>query len=119
MKKERVVITGLGTINAVSGSAPEFSAALKQGVCGIRPLTVFDTTGYRTRTGGEVKNLVPAKMLPPEFTIKRMSRSDIMAMAAALEALSDAGLFPFPDDLRENAGVRPQVIRERKKSRSA
>jgi len=105
MDKERVVITGLGTINAVSGNAPEFSAALKQGVCGIGPLTVFDTTGYRTRTGGEVKNFVPAKMLPPEFPIKRMSRSDIMAMAAALEALSDAGLFPFPDDLQENAGV--------------
>jgi len=105
MDKERVVITGLGTINAIAGNASEFSSALRQGVCGIGPVTVFDTTGFRTRTGGEVRNFVPAKMLPPEFSIKRMSRSDLMAMAAALEALSDAGLFPFPDELRADAGV--------------
>ena len=59
MEKERVVITGLGTVNAIAGSAPEFSAALRQGVCGIGPVTVFDTTDYRTRTGGEVKNFFP------------------------------------------------------------
>ncbi|MDF1592198.1 MAG: beta-ketoacyl-[acyl-carrier-protein] synthase family protein [Desulfobacterales bacterium] len=105
MEKERVVITGLGTINAIAGNAPEFSAALGQGVCGIGPVTVFSTTDFRTRTGGEVKNFVPGKMLPRQFSIKRMSRSDLMAMAAALEALRDAGLFPFPEELQADAGV--------------
>lgn len=105
MAKERVVITGLGTINAIAGNASEFSSALRQGACGIGPVTVFDTTGFRTRTGGEVKNLVPIEMLPPGFSIKRMSRSDLMAMAAAIEALNDAGLFPFPDELQAETGV--------------
>jgi 3-oxoacyl-[acyl-carrier-protein] synthase II len=105
MEKERVVITGLGTVNAISGSASEFSTALRQGVCGIGPVTVFDTTGFRTRTGGEVKNFSPQGMIPPEFSLKRMSRSDRMALAAALEALNDAGLFPVPEVLQAEAGV--------------
>ena len=105
MEKERVVITGLGTINAIAGSASKFSAALRQGVCGIGPVTVFDTTDFRTRNGGEVKNFVPSERIPPEFSLKRMSRSDRMAMAAVLEALSDAGLFPFPEIRRTDTGV--------------
>lgn len=105
MEKERVVITGLGTVNAIAGNAPEFSAAMRKGVCGIGPVTVFDTADFRSRTGGEVRNFVFGKMLPPEFSIKRMSRSDLMAMAAALEALKDAGLFPFPKDLQADTGV--------------
>ncbi len=105
MERERVVITGLGTINAIAGSASKFSAALRQGVCGIGPVTVFDTTDFRTRNGGEVKNFVPSERIPPEFSLKRMSRSDRMAMAAVLEALSDAGLFPFPEIRRTDTGV--------------
>ncbi len=105
MKKERVVITGLGTVNAIAGSVSEFSEALRQGVCGIGPVTVFDTTDFRTHIGGEVKNFLPREMIPSEFSLKRMSRSDRMAMAAALEALRDAGLFPFPEVLQADTGV--------------
>jgi 3-oxoacyl-[acyl-carrier-protein] synthase II len=105
MKKERVVITGLGTVNAIAGSASEFSTALRKGVCGIGPVTVFDTTEFRTHTGGEVKSFVPRQMIPPEFSLKRMSRTDRMAMTAALEALRDAGLFPFPEVLQPDTGV--------------
>jgi 3-oxoacyl-[acyl-carrier-protein] synthase II len=105
MKKERVVITGLGTINAIAGSVPEFYGALRNGVCGIGPVTVFDTTDFKTHTGGEIKRFIPQEMIPPEFSIKRMSRSDIMAMAAAMEALKTAGLFPVPDGLPADIGV--------------
>jgi hypothetical protein len=44
MEEQRVVITGLGTINSIAKSVPEFARALKEGVCGIGPVTVFDTT---------------------------------------------------------------------------
>jgi len=105
VKEERVVITGLGTINSTAKSASEFYNALREGICGIGPITVFDTTDYRTRTGGEVKDLNHKDLFPREFSAKRMSRSDIMAMAATLEALKDAGLFPVPDELLEDTGV--------------
>jgi len=105
MEEERVVITGLGTINSIAKSVPEFYNALQEGVCGIGPITVFDTTDYRTTTGGEVKGFSHKDIIPGEFSVKRMSRSDIMAMAATLEALKDAGLFPVPDELLEGTGV--------------
>ena len=105
MKEERVVITGLGTINSIAKSVPEFYHALGEGVCGIGPITVFDTTHSRTSTGGEVKGFSHKDISPGKFWAKRMSRSDMMAMAAALEALKDAGLFPLPAELLEDTGV--------------
>jgi 3-oxoacyl-[acyl-carrier-protein] synthase II len=105
MEQNRVVVTGLGTVNAVARSVPEFSRALQAGRCGIGPVTVFDTTEFRTHTGGEVPSFAPREMIPRPFSLKRMSRSDCLAMAAALEALNDAGLFAVPDNLRGAMGV--------------
>lgn len=105
MEEERVVITGLGTINSIAKSVLEFYRALRKGVCGIGPVTVFDTTDFRTKTGGEVKEFSHRDMISHEFSVKRMSRSDLMAMTATLEALKDAGLFPVPDVLLEDTGV--------------
>jgi len=105
MEDTRVVITGLGTINAVARNADEFAAALQQGRCGIGPVTVFDAAPFRTHTGGEVKAFDPKREVPQAFYGKRMSRSDAMAMLAALEALEDAGLFPLPEDLHQDTGV--------------
>ena len=105
MESGRVVITGLGTINAVARNTAEFAAALQAGRCGIGPVTVFDTMDFPTHTGGEVEDFDPPKVLPAPFHGKRMSRSDAMAMAAVLEALQDAGLFPLPADLQTETGV--------------
>jgi 3-oxoacyl-[acyl-carrier-protein] synthase II len=105
MDQQRVVITGLGTVNAVAINVPEFAAALRKGVCGIGPISVFDANEFRTHTGGEARRFNPRAAIPRQFSLKRMSRSDLMALAAALEALEDAGLLPVPDDLRETAGV--------------
>jgi 3-oxoacyl-[acyl-carrier-protein] synthase II len=105
MGQERVVVTGLGTVNAIARSATEFSPALQSGRCGIGPITVFDTTDFRTHVGAEVRGFAAREMIPRGFSLKRMSRSDCMAFAAAIEALDDAGLFPVPDSLRAGTGV--------------
>jgi 3-oxoacyl-[acyl-carrier-protein] synthase II len=105
MDRPRAVVTGLGTLNAVAQDVPEFARALQDGRCGIGPVTVFDTTDFRTHTGGEVKHFNPTETIPPEFSLKRMSRSDRLAFAAVLEALTDAGLMPVPQALREKTAV--------------
>ncbi|MBU2509952.1 beta-ketoacyl-[acyl-carrier-protein] synthase family protein [bacterium] len=103
--KKRVVITGLGTVNSIAQNIPDFVQALKKGICGIGPVNVFDTTGFRTKTGGEVRNFRPRAMIPRSFSLKRMSRSDRMALAASLEALRDAKLFPIPTEYLPEVGV--------------
>ena len=103
--EKRVVITGLGTVNAVAHDPAEFAAALRNGVCGIGPITLFDTAGFCTRNGAQVRDFCPRDAIPRGMSLKRMSRSDVFALTAALQALSQAGLRPVPDDLRQEMGV--------------
>ena len=105
MHKERVVITGLGTINALAKNTVDFAHALQEGLCGIGAVTLFNTADYRTHYGAEVRDFTPQEMIPPQYSLKRMSRADLMAFAATIEALTDACLFPLPDPLREDTGV--------------
>jgi 3-oxoacyl-[acyl-carrier-protein] synthase II len=103
--EKRVVITGLGTVNAVAGDPREFAAALRNGKCGIGPITLFDTAGFRTHNGAQVKDFRPRDTIPRSISLKRMSRSDLFALVAALQALSQAGLHSIPEDLRDEMGV--------------
>jgi 3-oxoacyl-[acyl-carrier-protein] synthase II len=103
--KKRIVITGLGTINALAKNICGFTQALQKGVCGIGPLDLFDTKDFRTKNGGQIKNFIPRDYIPSQYSLKRMSRADQLFFAATLEALRDAGLYPIPDELKEEMGV--------------
>ena len=95
--KKRIVITGLGTLNSIANNVPDFARALQEGVCGIGAIDLFDTAGFRSQTGGQIKNFIARDYIPRNFSIKRMSRADMLSFAATLEALSDAGLYPLPE----------------------
>jgi len=95
----------MGTINAIANNVPEFVRALGEGSCGIGEIDLFDTTGYRCRKGGQIRNFLPRDFIPAEFPLKRMSRADLLAFAATLEAMRDAGLYPLTEALKEDMGV--------------
>ncbi len=103
--EKRVVITGLGTVNALAGNPREFVSALRNGMCGIGPITLFDTVGFRTHNGAQIRDFHPRDLLPRGLSLKRMSRSDLMALTATLQALGQAGLDPVPERLRGEMGV--------------
>ena len=103
--RKRIVVTGLGTINAIGGSTAEFASSLKKGVCGIAPLDLFETGGFRAANGGQIRGFNSRRSIPPEFSLKRMSRADQLSFAATLEALADAELWPIPALVKENTGV--------------
>jgi 3-oxoacyl-[acyl-carrier-protein] synthase II len=103
--KKRIVITGMGTLNAVSNNVPDFTQALKEGSCGIEKIDLFDTSGFCSQTGGQIKNFTIRDYIPRNFCIKRMSRADKLSFAATLEALRDAGLYSPPEELKEEIGV--------------
>jgi 3-oxoacyl-[acyl-carrier-protein] synthase II len=103
--RKRIVITGLGTLNSIANNVPDFARALKDGDCGIGVIDLFDATGFRSQTGGQIKNFIARDYIPRDFSIKRMSRADMLSFAAALEALRDAGIYPPPDELKEEIGV--------------
>ena len=91
MGTRRVVVTGMGMVSAVGNDLPTFWQSLKAGRCGIGPVTIFDTSAYRSHNGGEVKGLSPEN----HFTLRdlrRLSRCDQFGIIAAREALQDSGI---------------------------
>lgn len=89
--KRRVVITGMGTVNPLGNSVKESWEQLKNGECGIGPITKFDTTDFSVKLAGEVKDLEVEEILGKKEA-KRMDRYTQLCMVAAKEALSDSGL---------------------------
>lgn len=103
MDKRRVVVTGMGAVSAVGNDLPTFWRSLKEGRCGIRPITIFDTSAYRSQNGGEVKNLSAEN----HFTLRdlrRLSRCDQLGIIAAREAMNASGLGGAKID-RERFGI--------------
>lgn len=55
--KRRVVVTGLGAISPIGNTADEMWQGIKDGKCGIDEITHFDTSDYKVKLAGEVKDL--------------------------------------------------------------
>ena len=101
MDERRVVVTGYGVQSCVGCDVPSFWDALVNGRCGLGPVTFFDTTGYRTRIAGEIKDFDPVKYMSLKEA-KRVDRFCQLAIAATEEALKSANL---PSDLRGVPGL--------------
>jgi len=91
-KKNRVVITGMGILAPNGTGLEAFWNSLLEGRSGIGPITLFDSTGYRSRIAGEVKGFDPLDYIEAELRPKRMARHTQLAYAATMMALKDAGL---------------------------
>ena len=87
----RVVVTGMGAITPIGNSVEEFWNGLKEKKVGISPITVFDTADYKVKLAAEVKDFEPKNYMDPK-TAKRMERFSQFAVAAAKEALEQAGI---------------------------
>ncbi|HJZ77495.1 MAG TPA: beta-ketoacyl-[acyl-carrier-protein] synthase family protein [Vicinamibacterales bacterium] len=99
----RIAITGVGLVTALGATREDCWRRLLAGDCGIRPATVFDTEGYRSRVAGEVDiDAVDSGATPLQR--RRRSRSDRIGLCAASEALADSGLLDTAVD-RSRIGV--------------
>ncbi len=87
----RVVITGMGAITPLGQSVDEYWTNLVAGVSGVRPMTLCDTTGYPTKVSGEVQDWNPESFIDRKEA-RRMARFSQFAVAAAQQAVGDAGL---------------------------
>jgi 3-oxoacyl-[acyl-carrier-protein] synthase II len=99
----RVVVTGLGTLTPLGHDAATTWDAIRAGRSGIGPITLFDAGQYETRIAGEVKGFDPVARFGRKEA-RRMARLTQLALAAAEDALADAGLHDDPA-ARAGAGV--------------
>mgnify|MGYP002859909301 FL=1 len=91
MEKRRVVITGMGTVNPLGHNVADTWQAVKDGVCGIAPITQYDAAPQKVHLAAEVKDWDPASVLDKK-DIRHMARYSQLAVASAKEAVADSGL---------------------------
>ncbi len=87
----KVVITGMGVVSPVGNDVKTFWENLKAGVCGIAPISHFDTADYKVKVAGEVRDFDPRAYMEK----LDVSHSDIYtqyAVAAACQAMAESGL---------------------------
>lgn len=92
---KRVVITGIGVVSPVGVGRETFWSGLTAGQSGLGPITLFDSSAFPVRIGGEVKSFEAASVLArfPEAAAIR-DRKVLLALAAAEEAIVDAHVSP-------------------------
>ncbi len=93
----RVVVTGLGLVTPLGNDVPSTWAALIAGRSGVDYITRFDTTGFETKIAAEVKGFDPGQYLDRK-DLRRMDSFTHFAIAAAVQALTDAGLTITPEN---------------------
>ena len=88
--KRRVVVTGMGAITPIGNDVETFWNSLKNGTVGIGPITTFDTADFKAKLAAQVKDFDPKQYMDNKAA-RRMERFSQFAVAAAREALEDAG----------------------------
>ena len=101
--RRRVVVTGMGAMTPLGLTPDDFWQALVRGESGIGPITLCDASTYPSRIAGEVTGFDPDQFMDPREA-RRMARFSQLAVAAAANAIEDAGLDLSQTD-RDRIGV--------------
>ena len=104
MELKRVVVTGLGALTPIGNTYPEYWEALKNGVSGAAPITLFDASQFKTQFACEVKNF----KIEDHFDRKearKLDRCAQLGIIAAREAVNHSGILEDANVNKERIGV--------------
>ena len=103
MELKRVVVTGFGAITPIGDNALEYWENLVKGVSGAAPITLFDSTNFKTKFACEVKNFNPLDHFEKKEA-KKMDRNTQLGIVAAREAVSHSRIIEDNVD-KDRVGV--------------
>ena len=86
---KRVVVTGIGMINSLGLDKESSFKAIVEGKCGIKSITLFDTTEHSVKIAGEITDFDPTTVMDPK-EVKKADRFIQLGLKAAQEAMADA-----------------------------
>ncbi|HDZ5246632.1 TPA: beta-ketoacyl-ACP synthase II [Campylobacter jejuni] len=99
---KRVVVTGIGMINALGLDKESSFKAICNGESGVNKITLFDATDFPVQIAAEVKNFDPLEVVDGK-EVKKIDRFIQLGIKAAREAMRDAG---FSEELdKEEFGI--------------
>jgi 3-oxoacyl-[acyl-carrier-protein] synthase II len=105
---KKVLVTGMGVISPIGNSVEEFGAGLKAGKSGIAGISAFDTTDFDVLIAGEVKGFDPSPWIDKKDA-RKMARFTQFAVAAATQALEQAGLLAPAENGHRHVTSDPEM----------
>jgi 3-oxoacyl-[acyl-carrier-protein] synthase II len=103
VSERRVAITGIGIVSSLGVGREANWEHMVAGLCGLRPVTLFDVSAFRSQIAGEIDLFDLQGRFTP-YQRRRWSRSEQLGVVAATEAIEDAGLLDQALD-RTRVGV--------------
>ena len=91
MSREKIVITGLGSVAPNGNHVDEYWANLISGVSGIGPITYFDSSNHRVKIAGQLTDFDPETVLDAK-EIRKLDPFSVYALVATHEAIKMSGL---------------------------
>ncbi|RUM66197.1 MAG: beta-ketoacyl-ACP synthase [Sulfurospirillum sp.] len=91
---KRVVVTGIGMINAVGMDKESSFKAIVEGKCGIKRISLFDASKHTAQIAGEITDFDPTTVMNPK-EVKKADRFIQLGIKAAQEAMQDANFDTF------------------------
>ena len=88
---EKIVITGMGTVNPLGLTVEESWRNVINGVSGVGPITLFDPAPLNVHFAAEVKDFVPENYMDAKEA-RRRDRFEQLGVAAAKDAIASSGL---------------------------
>ena len=101
--ERRVVVTGMGTVNPLGKTVEEYWDGLVEGRSGAAPIEAFDSSRLTTKFACEVRGFDPTDYIDRKLA-QRSARFTHLALASAVQAITDAGLDMASED-RYRVGV--------------
>lgn len=109
MHKERIVITGIGAIGPNGIGKDAFIEAIFKGASGIKPITLFDTSSFKVKTAGEIKDFTPQDFLGTKG-LRSLDRSTKLIASATSLALDDAALVVSEENTQDIGFVAANTL---------
>ncbi len=91
MFREKIVITGLGSVAPNGNQVHDYWANLTSGVSGIGPITYFDSSNHRVKIAGQLTDFDPETVLDAK-EIRKLDPFSVYALVATHEAIKMSGL---------------------------
>lgn len=98
---KRVVVTGIGMINALGLDKDSSFKAICDGKTGVKKITLFDTSDFPVQIAAEITDFDPSSVMDGK-EIKKVDRFIQLGIVAAREAMKDANFSEF---VAEDFGV--------------
>ncbi|GLH57338.1 beta-ketoacyl-ACP synthase II [Helicobacter ailurogastricus] len=103
----RVVVTGMGMVNALGLNKEDAFSAIVGGKCGVKKITSFDTTGFPVQIAAEITDFDPALVMNLK-DVKKAGRFIQLALLAAKEAIFESQILQegkCPQEFAERMGI--------------